>query len=58
MAVAAVHRVGAGPERLALAAAVRRVAGRLAVDHVRRDRQHALGVRGVRDRSDACGSSA
>ena len=47
MAVAAVHRVGARTERLALAAAVRRVAGMLAVDHVRRDRQHALGMRRI-----------
>ena len=47
MAVAAVHRIGAGPERFPLAAAVGRVAGHFAVDDVRRDRQHALGVSGV-----------
>ena len=45
--VAAVHRVGAGRERLAGAAAVRGVAGVLAVDHVGGDRQHRLGVHGV-----------
>ena len=44
MAVAPVHRVGARPERLALAPPVGRVSGRLAVHHVRRDGQHALGV--------------
>ena len=42
--VASVHRVGSGRERLALSAAVRGVAGGLAVDHVRGDRQHRLGV--------------
>ena len=47
MAVAPVHRVGARAERLALAAAVRRVAGRLAVDDVGGDGQHGLRVRGV-----------
>ena len=47
MAIAAMHRVGAWPERLALAPAVRRIAGRLAVDDIGRDRQHALRVNGV-----------
>src|SRR5258708_39566114 len=42
MAVAAVHRVGAWPKRLALASSVRRVAGRLAIHDVRRDGEHAL----------------
>ena len=45
MAVAAVHRVRARCEGFPLAPAVGRVAGRLAVDHVRRDRQHALRMR-------------
>ena len=44
MAVAAVHRVSARREGFALPPAVGRVAGVLAVDHVRRDRQHALRV--------------
>ena len=47
MAVAPMHRIGARPERFALAASVRRVAGRFAVDDVRGDRQHALGVRRI-----------
>src|SRR5262249_46336217 len=34
-------------ERLALAAAVRRIAGVLAVDHVRRDGQYTLRVSGI-----------
>src|SRR6476660_3566864 len=45
--VAAVHRIGAGTERLALPAAIRGVSGRLAVDDVGRNRQDALGVCGV-----------
>src|SRR6516225_3083747 len=44
MAVATMHRIGARRERLALAAPVGRVAGRLAVHDVGRDRQHALGM--------------
>src|SRR3954469_20538241 len=47
MAVTSMHRIGAGPERLALAAAVRRVAGGLAVDDVGGNGQHALSVSGV-----------
>ena len=47
MAVAPVHRVGARREWLALAAAVRRVAGRLAVDDVGGDGQHRLRVHRV-----------
>ncbi len=42
--VAAVRRIGAGRERIALLAAIRRRAGVLAVDHVRGDRQHRLRV--------------
>ena len=45
VAVAAVHRIRARAERLALAAAVGRIAGVLAVDHVGGDRQHALRMR-------------
>ena len=45
MAVAAVHRVRAGCEGLPPAPSVGRVPGRLAVDHVRGDCQHALRVR-------------
>ena len=45
MAVAAVHRIRAGCERLAFPPAVGRVAGHFAVDHVGGDRQHALGMR-------------
>src|SRR6516225_5116487 len=44
MAVAAMHRIGTGREGLALAAPVRGAARRLAVDHVGRDRQHALSM--------------
>ena len=51
--VPAVHRIGAGRERLALAAAIRRVAGVLAVNDVRRDGQHRLRVDARCDRSDA-----
>ena len=47
MGVAPVHRIGARRERLALAPAVGRVAGVLAVDHVRGDGQHRLGVGGA-----------
>src|SRR5262249_27782013 len=47
MTVAAVHRVCARSERLALAAAVRRIAGVLAVDPVRRDGQYTLRVGGI-----------
>ena len=52
MAVAAVHRVCARRKRLAVPAAVGRVAGGFAVDDIRRDRQDRLGVDGVADRSD------
>ena len=45
MAVAAVHRIGARSEWLALATAVGGITGMLAIDDVRRDRQHALGMR-------------
>ena len=47
MAVAAVHRIGARGERLTLAAAVRRIARRFAVHHVRGDGEDALGMRCV-----------
>ena len=47
MAVAAAHRVRARCERLPFPPAVGRGAGRLAIDHVRRDGQHALGMRGA-----------
>src|SRR5215203_6213579 len=47
MAVTSMHWIGAGPERFALAATVRRVAGGLAVDDVGGNGQHALSVRGV-----------
>src|SRR6516164_6843379 len=47
MAVAAMHRIRARAERLALPASVRRVARRLAVDDVRSDGQHALRMRRV-----------
>ena len=47
MAVAPMHRVGAGTERLALAPSVRSISGGLAVDDIGRDRQHALSVRRV-----------
>ena len=44
MAVPAVHRVGARPERFALAATVRGVSRGLSIHDVRRDREHALRV--------------
>src|SRR3954452_2819093 len=47
MAVAAMHRVRARSERLALAPSIRRIAGRLAVDDVRGDGEHALRMRRV-----------
>src|SRR5262245_60276191 len=47
MVVAAMHRVRSRPERFALPAAIVSVAGGLAVDDVRRDRQQALGVRRI-----------
>src|SRR6187431_646626 len=47
MTVAAMHRIGARSERLALAAAIGGVSRRLTVHHVRSDGEHALGVRRV-----------
>ena len=47
MAVPAVHRIGARPERLALAATVRGVSRSLAVHDIGGDGEHALRVRRV-----------
>ena len=47
MAIAPVHGVGAGRKWLSLAAPVRCVAGRFAVDHIGRDCEHRLGVQCV-----------
>src|SRR6185369_14826044 len=45
--VAAVHRIGTWGERLALAAAVGRIAGRFPVNDIRGDRQDRLGVKRI-----------